>query len=109
MPRNARWMIAIPVQRAARAMIPARMARTSATKLEPYPIRPPAGSWDASLMHRAPGGRYLSLNEKLTRAFRTEHLILPFFHRRTPSPWPSPAVSPDAPSPIFFLRKRAFR
>lgn len=86
-------------------MIAARMARTSATKLEPYPIRPPAGSRDASLVHRAPGGRYLLLAEKLTRAFRAEHLILPFFEQRTPSP----AVCADAPPQIFFVRKRAFR
>jgi hypothetical protein len=70
------------------------MALTSGTKLRPYQIQSPAGAPDTLLVDWTPDDWYLSLNEKLTRALRTEHLIFPFFDDRKPSQ--VAAVSADA-------------
>ena len=70
------------------------MALTSGTKLGPYQIQSPVGARDTLLVDWTPDDRYLSLNEKLTEALRTEHLIFPFFDDRKPSQ--AAAVSADA-------------
>ena len=72
----------------------ARMELTSGTKLGPYQIQSPVGARDTLLVDWTPDDRYLSLNEKLTEALRTEHLIFPFFDDRKPSQ--AAAVSADA-------------
>jgi hypothetical protein len=70
------------------------MALTSSTKLGPHQIQSPVGARDTLLVDWTPDDRYLSLNEKLTHALRTEHLISPFFDDRKPSQ--AAAVSADA-------------
>jgi hypothetical protein len=70
------------------------MALTSRTKLGPYQIQSPVGARDTLLVDWTPDDPYLYLNEKLTQALRTEHLIFPFFDDRKPSQ--AAAVSADA-------------
>jgi hypothetical protein len=70
------------------------MALTSGTKLRPCQIQSPAGARDTLLVDRTPDDGYLSLNEKLTRALRTKHLIFPFFDDHKPSQ--AAAVSEDS-------------
>jgi hypothetical protein len=70
------------------------MALTSGTKRRPCQIQSPAGARDTLLVAWTPDDRYLSLNEKLTQALRTEHLIFPFFDDRRPSQ--AAAVSEDS-------------
>jgi hypothetical protein len=70
------------------------MALTSGTKRRPYQIQSPVGARDTLLVAWTPDDRYLSFNEKLTQALRTEHLIFPFFDDRKPSQ--SAALSEDS-------------
>jgi hypothetical protein len=70
------------------------MALTSGMKLRHYQIQSPVGARDTLLVDWTPDDRYLSLNEKITQALRTKHLIFPFFDDREPSE--AAAVSEDS-------------
>jgi hypothetical protein len=82
------------------------MALTSGMKPRHYQIQSPVGARDTLLVDWTPDDRYLSLNEKLIQASRTEHLIFRFFDDRKPSQ--AATVSADARRQTFFVQKRAF-